>query len=254
MARRRMIDPHFWESGDVKKLDFFTRLFLIGMFSVADDKGRGTGGTAYLRSVIFPHDEISSLKIKKALEKISEHISVQFYEVDGQEYYQFNNWKKWQRVDKPRESLLPPPPTESENDSRNDSEIESKNDSRLKEKKGKEVKEKRKEDKNKETPPQDEEVSRLVRLYAENNGETNCTPVVGYGIEQAVGLAGADIVEAAIKHCAMRGRKPWAYVDKVICSWHEKGYKTAADAEDGEKRRDEPIDGNEKWGITTTRL
>jgi hypothetical protein len=142
VARRRMIDPHFWESGDIKKLDFFTRLFFIGMFSMADDEGRGTGGASYLKSIIFPHDEIPPAKIKKSLEAIKNDTSIIFYAVDCQEYYQFTNWKKWQRVDKPKESFLPPPPyiyrKESEKESDKESEKESTIDSCLKERKVKE--------------------------------------------------------------------------------------------------------------------
>ena len=41
MARRRMIDPNFWESEDVSRLSLFARLLFIGMISNADDEGRG---------------------------------------------------------------------------------------------------------------------------------------------------------------------------------------------------------------------
>lgn len=134
MARRRMIDPHFWESGDINKLDIFARYIFISMFSHADDEGRGIGGAAYIRSITFPFENISIAKIKKAIDAIGECCDVRYYEVDGTEYYQLSNWTKWQRVDKPQESLLP---TYSENDSKNGSE----NDSGVKEKKIKEEKE-----------------------------------------------------------------------------------------------------------------
>ena len=54
MARRRMIDPHFWESADVNKLDLFSRYILISLFSHADDDGRGIGSAIYIRNVTFP--------------------------------------------------------------------------------------------------------------------------------------------------------------------------------------------------------
>lgn len=243
MARRRMIDPHFWESGDVKRLDFFTRLFLIGMFSLADDEGRGTGGATYLKSVIFPHDEIPSTKIKKSLRAIQENISVQFYEVDGQEYYQFLNWKKWQRVDKPKESLLPPPDSISKNESENESENESKkcsknesdNESRLKEKKIKEDK-RREVEENAHENDDDILTDRLIKLFAENNGLVNCTPTVASSIMQWQEQVGTELVEAAILHCAKSGRKPWSYIEKCIISWHEKGLKTKSDVEEHEKK------------------
>lgn len=80
-------------------------------------------------------------------------------------------------------------------------------------------------------PPQDETVSRLIMLYAQNNGEVSCTPIVADSIAQEVHMAGAELVEAAITHCAKTGRKPWNYVEKCVHSWHEKGLRTKADVE-----------------------
>lgn len=128
-----MIDPGFWGSEDVSKLNITERLFLIGLFSNADDHGKGRASSAYLRSIIFPYDDISIDKIEKAIENIQKYINIEFYQVSGSRYYKFTKWCNWQRVDKPQTSQLPDY-SESENDSKNDSE----NDSCLKEKKGKE--------------------------------------------------------------------------------------------------------------------
>ena len=43
MARKRMIDPNIWDSEDFSKLSILGRLLFIGMFSNADDEGRGKG-------------------------------------------------------------------------------------------------------------------------------------------------------------------------------------------------------------------
>ena len=53
MARKRMIDPNIWESEDFSKLSVLARLVFIGIFSNADDDGRGRGKSAYLKSIIF---------------------------------------------------------------------------------------------------------------------------------------------------------------------------------------------------------
>ena len=151
MARRRMIDPNFWESEDVSKLTYFERLLLIGLFSNADDYGKGRGNPATIRSRIFPNDDIPVKTIENAIDKISELIHINFYIVDENRYYKFINWISWQRVDKPQKSLLPEPHTDSKNNSKNDSE----NDSCLKEVKGKEVK--RREVKGKERKEKEKE-------------------------------------------------------------------------------------------------
>lgn len=116
MARRRMIDPNFWESEDVSKLTIRQRLLLIGLFSNADDYGRGRAKPTYIRSVVFPYDDISVDEIREDLEAIRRHISIVFYEVDGNSYYEFQNWDKWQTVQKPQKSMIPP-----YRDSKNDS-------------------------------------------------------------------------------------------------------------------------------------
>lgn len=143
MARRRMIDPNIWLSEDVSKLSIFERLLFIGMFSHADDEGRGRASPALLRSLIFPYDDIPLNQIEEGLDNIKERINVVFYEIEGSSYYQFTNWNKWQRVDKPQPSLIPSyeeaiernnSENDSKNHSKNNSENDSENDSRLKEK------------------------------------------------------------------------------------------------------------------------
>lgn len=122
LARKRMIDPNIWMSEDVGKLSLFERLLLIGMFSNADDEGKGRANPPLLRSIIFPYDDISVNEINGALEKIKIYIKIEIYEVDGSRYYKFLNWKKWQRVEKPQKSIIPEPFLESFHDfSPNDS-------------------------------------------------------------------------------------------------------------------------------------
>jgi hypothetical protein len=107
MARRRMIDPNFWQSEDISKLSIIARYIFIGMISNADDEGKGRANTNYLKSTIFPYDDIRSVDVDKALLEISHNTSVVLYEHSGNKYYKFVNWSKWQRVDKPQKSVLP---------------------------------------------------------------------------------------------------------------------------------------------------
>lgn len=110
MARKRMIDPNFWKSEDIAALPIFARLVFIGMFSNADDYGKGRANAMYLRSTLFPYDEKMRVSdINKAISQISTLSSVQVYEVNGNHYYKFTNWLKWQKVEKPSASLIPEP-------------------------------------------------------------------------------------------------------------------------------------------------
>jgi hypothetical protein len=126
MARRRMIDPNFWTSEDISKLNIQQRLLVIGLFSNADDEGKGKANPAAIRSAVFTYDDISLQEITWDIEVIQTVINIIFYEIDGSKYYKFINWTKWQRVDKPQKSLIP---DQNSNDSENRSKNDSENDS-----------------------------------------------------------------------------------------------------------------------------
>ena len=108
MARKRMIDPNIWQSEDFSKLTTLAKLVFIGLFSLADDEGRGRANPTYIKSTLFPYEEgVRSADIDKTLSEISSNMSVIFYSCDGNSYYSLYNWNKWQKIDKPRDSELP---------------------------------------------------------------------------------------------------------------------------------------------------
>ena len=88
MARKRMIDPSIWQSEDFGKLSNLAKIVFIGLFSLADDEGRGRANPMYLKSNLFPYNEdMRSADIEKALLEISSNMSVIFYSCDGSSYY-----------------------------------------------------------------------------------------------------------------------------------------------------------------------
>lgn len=108
MARKRMIDPNIWQSEDFSKLSTLAKLVFIGLFSLADDEGRGRSNPVYLKSTLFPYEEgIRSTDIDKTLSEISYNMSVIFYTCDGSSYYSLYNWNTWQKIDKPSQSKIP---------------------------------------------------------------------------------------------------------------------------------------------------
>ena len=108
MARKRMIDPNIWQSEDFSRLSTLAKLVFIGLFSLADDEGRGRCNPVYLKSSLFPYEEgIRSADIDKTLSEISSNMSVVFYSCDGSNYYSLYNWNTWQKIDRPSESKIP---------------------------------------------------------------------------------------------------------------------------------------------------
>jgi len=104
-----MISPEIWESEDFKELNVFSRLLFIGMFSLADDYGKGKANASLLKSKIFPYDDdVRTTDIEKSLQEIAANMSVYIYlACDGNTYYQFYHWSIWQRVDRPSISRIP---------------------------------------------------------------------------------------------------------------------------------------------------
>lgn len=108
MARKRMIDPNIWQSEDFSKISTLAKLVFIGLFSLADDEGRGRCNPVYLKSTLFPYEEgIRSADIDKTLSEISSNMSVIFYSCDGSNYYSLYNWNAWQKIDRPSDSKIP---------------------------------------------------------------------------------------------------------------------------------------------------
>jgi len=110
VARKRMIDPGIWQSEDFGHLSTLAKLVFIGLFSQADDYGRGRGKPQYIKNTLFPYDEeMTAGDIKNAFAEIVTHMSIRFYESNGSEYYALTNWRTWQKVEKPTPSRLPNP-------------------------------------------------------------------------------------------------------------------------------------------------
>lgn len=110
MARQRFIHPEFWGDPSIGQLTPIERLFFVGCFSNADDEGRLLGHPAWLRSAIFPYDDIS-LDDVRAMRDRAAAVCRNFvvYEVDGVEYIAFLKWNRYQKPKYPKPSTLPPP-------------------------------------------------------------------------------------------------------------------------------------------------
>lgn len=226
MARKRMIDPNLWMSEDVGKLSVFERLLLIGMFSNADDEGKGRANPPLLRSVIFPYDDFSVNEIEAALEHITKVINLQVYEVEGSRYYKFTNWKKWQRVDKIQKSIIPEPvQNDSKNDSKNDSRNGSENGSRMSSDEEKRREEKRREENIKEENIKEEKGDSLtLSLHIEKI--TNGKWYIAKDIEKLnvlIEMYTYNWVKDALNEATLKGKFSISYAEGILKVWTKEG-------------------------------
>lgn len=112
MARQRFIHPEFWTDPSIGQLRPLERLFFIGCFSNADDEGRLLGNPAFLRSTVFPYDDISLEEIITVRDRVvAQCRNLVLYVVDGVEYLAFTKWTEYQKPKYPKPSKLPPPPS-----------------------------------------------------------------------------------------------------------------------------------------------
>jgi len=118
MARKRMIDPAFWDDLNVAKLSIPARLCFIGMMSNADDEGRIEADPRYIKRAVFGFDDdLSSSDVAAMLGEIQASCpSVTFYHIEGRALAAFSNWLRYQYIQKPHPSKLPSPPVTYEYD------------------------------------------------------------------------------------------------------------------------------------------
>lgn len=107
-----MISPEIWESQNFSSLSDLAKIVFISLFSHADDEGRGRADPSFVKNTTFPYDGNSRrvADIKSALSEIARSMSVQLYTVNGIEYYFMEHWGRWQKINRPSKSSLPPPP------------------------------------------------------------------------------------------------------------------------------------------------
>lgn len=111
MSRQRFIHPEFWTDPTIGKLEYIDRLFFLGCISNADDEGRLLGDPAYLRSIMFPYDDIKIAEVEKIRNRvIATCRNLLFYNVDGTNYLAFRQWSRYQSPRYPKPSRLPCPP------------------------------------------------------------------------------------------------------------------------------------------------
>ena len=102
--RIRSIKPEFWTDKRVASWDHFTRLMFIGLWSAADDHGRGSAEAARLASELFPYDlsrdpSDTLARVAASLERLAADDRITLYEVREEVFFQVVNWERHQRVD-----------------------------------------------------------------------------------------------------------------------------------------------------------
>lgn len=109
MGKRRMIDSKIRESQIFASFTFRQRDLWHGIIVCADDQGRMPGVAAYLRSKIWPYDDINLADVEADLLALVDAGNIIHYEIEGRKYIQIAKWWHYQNMQWAGKSDHPPP-------------------------------------------------------------------------------------------------------------------------------------------------
>lgn len=110
MARIRSIKPGFFTSLDIAELRRETRLHFAGLWTYADDHGRGVDDPRLLKAAIWPlDDDITTDDIERMQDELVKHDRITRYSAGDRRYFQIHKWPDHQKPNRPQPSTLPAP-------------------------------------------------------------------------------------------------------------------------------------------------
>ena len=112
MARSRVIKPEFWSDEKLAMVDLPARLLYIGLWNTCDDTGRSKGHPLWLKSQIFPYDDLPPGQIETWLSDLAGLRRILPYTVNGEQYYFIPGFLKHQKIQHPSPARNPAPPPE----------------------------------------------------------------------------------------------------------------------------------------------
>lgn len=112
MSRIRTIKPEFWKDERVGELSPRARLLFIALWNFSDDMGTARGTVPYLRSEVFPYDDISMDAMAGILAELVSRNLVRPFQHEGQTYLSVHHFQRHQNINRPSGAKYPNPPTE----------------------------------------------------------------------------------------------------------------------------------------------
>lgn len=109
MARARLIKPAFFSDSKIAKLHPVAQLLFIGLWTLADRRGRLVHDVAWIRAQVFPYQP--TCRVDVHVKSLTSAGAIVCYNVQGQEIIWICHFEKHQRPHQNEsESVLPPPP------------------------------------------------------------------------------------------------------------------------------------------------
>ena len=108
MGRIRSVKPGFFKSLDIAELDRETRLHFIGLWTYADDDGRGIDDPRLIKADVWPlDDDVTSDDIERFQAELEKRGRIVRYSDGQRRYFEIHKWHDHQKPNRPTPSKLP---------------------------------------------------------------------------------------------------------------------------------------------------
>lgn len=101
MARNRIIKPKFWDDTKIGRLTRDARLLYIGLWNFSDDIGIVIGDSVWLKSKIFPYDQIQIQQFEKWMNELVINGFICLLSYKGERFIYLPNFTRHQVINKP---------------------------------------------------------------------------------------------------------------------------------------------------------
>ena len=101
MARIRTIKPKFWDDLKIGKLSRDARLLYIGMWNFADDCGVVIGSAIWLKSKVFPYDQLQMQQFEKWIKELEINGFIYLFSYMDEEFIYLPTFSRHQVINKP---------------------------------------------------------------------------------------------------------------------------------------------------------
>lgn len=114
MPRIRTIKPEFWSDEKLAYVSRDARLLFIGLWNLSDDFGVCKGHISWIKSQLFPYDDLSMRKFQSWLNQLIDQKFITPFSQNGEKFLYIRNFNKHQVINRPSKQRNPEPPKDIE--------------------------------------------------------------------------------------------------------------------------------------------
>lgn len=96
-----MIKPKFWDDAKIGRISRDARLLYIGMWNFSDDLGVIRANSVWMKSKIFPFDQMQIQQFDKICQEILRNGFISLFSYKGEEFYYLPKFSLHQTINKP---------------------------------------------------------------------------------------------------------------------------------------------------------